>query len=351
MASAHSIHLGGRRISADDPCYVIAEIGVNHNGDVDLAHRMVDAAKSAGADAVKFQTFRTNDLIRRGTKKAAYQAAKTGAGSQDDMLRKLELPLSAFAELKAHCDEVGIDFISTAFDSQSLHDVVSLGPVCLKWPSGELNNFSLLRQAAQCELPVLLSTGMGTVLEITAAHDLLKRGGCDQIVVLQCVSNYPARIEDQNLRSIPAMSSLFECPAGFSDHTEGPYAALAARALGMAVLEKHFTLDQNMDGPDHMASMEPDAFAQMVRVLRQVEIGLGDGKKQPLASEENVREVARKSLVYRHGFGAGHVLAEADLTAKRPGNGISPDRIDQFVGLALRCSVEADEMLRVDHVR
>ncbi|MCP5074563.1 MAG: N-acetylneuraminate synthase [Rhodobacteraceae bacterium] len=350
MTADYSIQLGARRISSADPCYVIAEIGVNHNGNVDLAHAMIDAAKKSGADAVKFQTFRTDALVRLGTKKADYQADQTGAGTQDEMLRGLELPLEAFVDLKKHCGDAAIDFISTAFDEQSLADVVSLQPVCLKWPSGELNNFGLMKQAARSGLPVLLSTGMGTLGEITAACDLLRQEGCDQIVVLQCVSNYPARIEDQNLRTIPEMARVFECPTGFSDHTEGPYAALAARALGMAVLEKHFTLDRTMEGPDHVASIEPEGFAHMVQVLRQIEAGLGDGKKRPVASEENVKQVARKSLVFRNDLPGGHVLTEDDLTAKRPGSGISPDRIGLFVGRVLLRAVAKDEVLETDHV-
>ncbi|MCP5086156.1 MAG: N-acetylneuraminate synthase [Rhodobacteraceae bacterium] len=350
MTPEYSIQLGERRVSGLDPCYVIAEIGVNHNGSAELAHELVDAAKKSGADAVKFQAFRTDALVRAGTRKADYQADQTGSGTQDEMLRRLELPVEAFAGLKQHCLDVEIDFMCTAFDEQSLADVIALSPICLKWPSGELNNIGLLRQAAQAGLPVLLSTGMGTVDEISSACDLLRREGCDQIVVLQCVSNYPARIEDQNLRTIPQMARAFNCPTGFSDHTEGPYAALAARALGMAVLEKHFTLDRTMEGPDHQASIEPDGFAQMVLVLRQIEAGLGDGKKRPMGCEEDVRQVARKSLVFRSDLPAGHVISDQDITAKRPGTGVAPDQIERFIGRALMRSVVRDEQLGVNHV-
>lgn len=343
--------LGSRRVSAEDPCYIIAEIGVNHNGDVDLAHKMIDAAKVAGADAVKFQTFRTDDLVTAAAHKADYQSVSTGAGSQADMLRRLELPIKTFDALRRHCVAVGVDFMSTAFDSVSLEAVISLGPVCLKWPSGELNNLPLLRQAARSGLPVMLSTGMGNLTEISVAVDQLSAGRCNDIIILQCVSNYPARIEDQNLRVIPALSRVFGRPVGFSDHTLGPYAAIAARALGMAVLEKHFTLDRTMDGPDHAASIEPDRFAEMVAVIRAVETGLGDGVKRPIASEDGVRAVARKSLVFRQALPKGHVLNSDDLVAKRPGTGISPDRLEVFIGLPLVCAVERDELLLMDHVR
>lgn len=349
--SAPFATLGSRRVSEADPCYIIAEIGVNHNGEIELAHRLIDAAKEAGADAVKFQTFRTDDLATAAAQKAAYQSETTGSGSQADMLRRLELSENSFAALRDHCASVGVDFMSTAFDEISLATVISLGPVCLKWPSGELNNLAFLRQAARSGLPVMLSTGMGSVTEISRAMDLLSAEGCQDIIILQCVSNYPARIEDQNLRVIPALSHVFGKPVGFSDHTIGPFAAIAARALGAAVLEKHFTLDRQMQGPDHAASIEPDQFAEMVRVIREVEVGLGDGVKRPMPSETGVKSVARKSLVFRQDLPKGHVLTALDLVAKRPGTGISPDRLDVFLGLPLVCRVGRDEMLSMDHIR
>lgn len=349
MQTSPQIQLSGRRIAADAPTYVIAEIGVNHNGDAALAHRMIDAACASGADAVKFQTYRTQDLVLESAVKAEYQTRTTGAGSQFEMLRALELPFEVFAELRDHCREVGVDFISTAFDPISLEYVAALGPACLKWPSGELTNRPLLRQARETGLPVMLSTGMGSLCEIAAAMDLM--GPETDVVILQCVSNYPARIEDQNLRVLPAMQAAFGCPVGFSDHTIGPYAAIAAKALGMAVLEKHFTLDRSMEGPDHSASIEPMGFTRMVELLRQIESGLGDGVKRPLPLEEQVRAVARKSLVYRSDLPAGHILQEADLIGKRPGGGVGMDRLELFTGRALRCAVRADQMLEPDNVR
>ena len=346
-----SIQLGGRRISADDPCYIIAEVGVNHNGDSGLAHKMIDAARKAGADAVKFQTYRTDALITANTRKADYQTGATGDGPQNEMLRRLELPHETFAELARHCRDVGVDFMSTAFDSDSLELVSRLDPVCLKWPSGELTNTLLLRQAAQYGLPILLSTGMGTLTEISTALDLLAVNGTDDVVILQCVSNYPAAIEEQNLRVLPHMSAVFGKPVGFSDHTEGPYSAVAARALGMSVLEKHFTLDRNMEGPDHRASIEPAEFDQMVTVLRRVEKGLGDGVKRRLNSEHNVMAVARKSLVYLRDIPEGHVLSLQDLTAKRPGTGLPPAEVDMFIGRVLARAVTRDEQVDRGHVR
>ncbi|MGB0960090.1 MAG: N-acetylneuraminate synthase family protein [Halocynthiibacter sp.] len=342
--------LGDRRISALNPTYVIAEIGVNHNGSAQLAHDMIDAAAQAGADAVKFQTFRTEDLILTGTPKADYQQDTTGDGGQESMLKALELPIEVFADLKEHCREAGVDFMSTAFDHRSLDAVGKLDPICLKWPSGELNNTPLLRQAAGMGFPILLSTGMGSITEISAAIDTLTAGGCEDIVILQCVSNYPARIEDQNLRAMQNMAQVFGRPVGFSDHTIGPYAAIAARALGMAILEKHFTMDCKMDGPDHSASIEPREFADMVTLLRQIEAGLGNGVKRPLSAEDNIKKVARKSLVYSADFAAGHLLAPRDLIAKRPGSGIAPNHVDSFLGLPLKTSVKANDLVKRNDV-
>ncbi|MFU1477796.1 N-acetylneuraminate synthase family protein [Roseovarius sp. C7] len=349
MQKLPEIEIGGRRIAADAPTYIIAEIGVNHNGDPALAHEMIDAARDAGADAVKFQTYRTEDLVLESAAKADYQLEKTGVGKQFDMLKGLELPFPVFSELHAHCSEVGIDFMSTAFDPISLDFVISLEPVCLKWPSGELTNFPLLRQASKTKLPIMLSTGMGSLREISSAVDIL--GPDQEVVILQCVSNYPAAIKDQNLRVLPAMQAAFGCPVGFSDHTEGVYAAVAAKALGMSVLEKHFTLNCAWEGPDHSASIEPEGFREMVAILREIEEGLGDGVKQIVDAEKNVRNVARKSLVYRQQLKKGHVIQEGDLIGKRPGGGVAPDQIDQFVGCRLTHDVNLDQIVDESHVR
>jgi N,N'-diacetyllegionaminate synthase len=337
------IDIAGRPISADHPCYIIAEIGVNHNGDLNLAHEMIDLAAQAGADAVKFQTYVTDELVLPDAPQADYQARNLGRRSQADMLRDYELPFPAFVELQAHCQRIGIDFISTAFDAVSLEFIIGLKPACLKWASGEITNLPLMRQAARSGLPMLLSTGMGTLTEISRALDWL--GSEVPTVILQCVSQYPAEIADQNLRVLPAMQSVFGSPVGFSDHTLGPYAAIAARALGMAVLEKHFTLDRKLPGPDHAASVEPGDFSELVRLVRAIEAGLGDGVKRPRVVERPVASVARKSLVYRRDLRAGHVLGEQDLTAKRPGTGLAPDRLDAFLGRTLQRDVGRDTLL------
>jgi len=342
--------IGKRRISTEDPCYIIAEIGVNHNGDSKIAHEMIDVANAAGADAVKFQTFKASDLASAVAPKAEYQIASTGDGSQLEMLQTLELSPEIFKDLREHCRESGIDFISTAFDNVSLDQVIALDPACLKWPSGELNNLPLLKQAAKASMPIILSTGMANLSEIEQAVNILSANGAGDVAILQCVSNYPARIEDQNLRAIPAMSRAFGKPTGFSDHTQGIYAAVAAKALGMAILEKHLTLDRNMPGPDHMASIEPEEFALLVKTLRQIEIGLGDGVKRRIASENAIANVARKSLVYNRNLGRGHILEGTDFWAKRPGTGMGPDKLEIFIGMTLNQDVASGEMFKVTHV-
>jgi sialic acid synthase SpsE len=335
--------IGKRRVSAADPCFVIAEIGVNHNGDLDLARRLVDAAAAAGADAVKFQTFRTGDLVVKGAPKAAYQQRQTGMGSQAEMLSDLELSFADFENLRDHCVARSILFMSTAFESQSLADVLKLGPAALKWPSGEIDNVTLLRQAAASRLPIILSTGMAMVDEIATALSVLEAASAGEVAVLQCVSQYPAPMAEQNLRCIATLADRFACVTGFSDHTEGPWAAIAARPLGMAILEKHITLDRSMPGPDHAASMEPEPFARLIEALREVESALGDGVKRPTASELDTHSVARKSLVYARDLPAGQSLTSLDLVAKRPAGGISPAEVDSFTGKKLRRAVVADQ--------
>ncbi|WP_252259377.1 N-acetylneuraminate synthase family protein [Erythrobacter aurantius] len=341
----HAIAIGRRSLSDRDPCFIIAEIGVNHDGDLEIAHKMIDAAKASGADAVKFQTFKTEANILRDAPKADYQKRQTGDGSQFDMVRRLELQFADFVELKRHCDAIGIEFLTTAFDPEALDFVVSLSPACLKWPSGEINNLALLRQAARSRLPVLVSTGMASLGEVDRALDEL-RGSCD-FAVMQCVSDYPARLEDQNLRVLRTFAAAFHCPVGLSDHTLGQTAAIAARALGMAVLEKHFTLDAAMPGPDHAASMEPHDFRTMVDTLRALETGLGDGIKRPVEAELSTRAVARKSLVYARDLAEGHLLTADDLCAKRPGTGLPADLIDQLCGQTLARAVSADTQVRL----
>jgi len=338
--------IAGRAVQPGAPCFVIAEVGVNHNGDMALAHRLVDAAADAGADAVKFQSFRTDALVSATAGKAEYQRARTGDGGQAEMLRALELNAAQFAELAAHCTARGAAFMSTAFDPLSLDEVIALAPPCLKWPSGELTNLPFLRRAARAGLPIILSTGMASMAEIASAVAVLEEEHCADFALLQCVSNYPARLEDQNLRVIPMLAQAFGCPAGLSDHTPGPWAAIAARGLGMCVLEKHITLDSTMAGPDHAASAEPAEFAELVLRLRQCEAALGDGIKRPSPAEADVRLAARRSLFFASDYSPGHVLCEGDLVMRRPGTGIAVESAALLIGRTLRNAVSTGQMVR-----
>lgn len=342
----------GRSVSADKPCYIIGEVGVNHNGDAAIAHALVEEARAAGVDAVKFQMFDANALASKFAKKAEYQLRETGSGSQLDMLEKLSLTMDEFGDLKAHCDEKGIDFICTAFDTGSLANVLKLRPACLKWPSGEINNLAFIKLAAESNLPMIMSTGMATLSEIAEAVETFfeSSNNCN-LALLQCVSAYPAPTELQNLNCIPNLSSAFGLPVGFSDHTEGLSCAIAARALGMCILEKHFTLDRTMDGPDHMASIEPKDLRKLVGSIRDVESALGDGIKRPTKVESAIKAVARKSLVYRDDMPVGHVLKHEDIVIKRPGTGLAPSQLSNVIGKSLNEAVKFDQIIELSHLR
>jgi N-acetylneuraminate synthase/N,N'-diacetyllegionaminate synthase len=341
-----SILLHGRRLSSADPAYVIAEVGVNHNGDMDTALRLVEAAAAAGADAVKFQTFRAERTAAPDAALAAYQdRAGDGKGSQQALLRQLELSVDQFVRLAEACRDQGLDFMSTAFDLDSLAEVVALRPSALKSPSGEIDNFQFLDAMGATGLPVMLSTGTARLGDVDRALDRLVRAGARDIVVLQCTSSYPAPPESLNLRTLETFARAFARPVGFSDHSEGSAAALAARALGMCVLERHFTLDRSMKGPDHAASMEPADFAAMVRDLRVVEAALGDGLKTPAAAESDVRRVARRSLHAARDIAVGEVISSDAVTALRPAGGLAPDLLDEVVGRRATRAITAQDRL------
>lgn len=342
-----SIKIGKRTISQDQQCYIIAEIGVNHNGSLDLAVELIKKAKLVGADAVKFQHYKTENLILPSASKADYQIKSTGEGSQFDMLKAFELRPEDFCILQQQCAEQEIDFIVTAFDSESLAEVIGWGVECLKWPSGEIDNFPLLKQAAKADIPILLSTGMSTLEEIEDAVAII---GNNNVCILQCVSNYPAALEVQNLRTIETFSQKFNCPTGFSDHTIGYAAAVAALPLGMCVLEKHFTLDRNAKGPDHMASTEPDQFKTLVQTIRAIEKGLGDGIKGVVDNEKGVKALARKSLVFSRKLLQGHIIDIRDITAMRPAMGLSPNNYMCIVGKTLLEDVDKNQLVEMKHV-
>lgn len=343
---AGTVELGGRRVGEGEPVLVVAEAGVNHNGSLDLALRLVDEAAAAGADAVKFQTFSAERVASAAAPKAAYQLETTDAGeTQLEMLRELELDVDAHVALAAHCAERGILFLSTPFDEESVAVLDELDVPAVKIGSGELTNTFLLERVAATGRPVILSTGMADLEEVGVALDSLAAGGAGAVVLLHCVSNYPAAPADANLRAMRTLADAFGVPVGFSDHTLGVETALAAVALGACVLEKHFTLDASLPGPDHRASLEPPALRALVQGLRAVSAALGDGVKRPAAAERENRLLVRRSIVAARALPAGTTLAREDVSALRPGDGIPPTRRDEVLGRRLRRDVEAGAQL------
>ncbi len=313
--------------------FVIAEAGVNHNGDIKLAKRLAKEAKKAGADCVKFQTFRAEALVTADGEKAEYQKVQTGTGeSQLEMLKKLELTQEEFLELKEYCEEIQISFLSTAFDMESQRFLESLNPFCYKVPSGEVTNYPYLKAIGETGRDVILSTGMCEISEVEDVVKVLKENGAGEIVLLHCTTEYPAPIEDVNLRAMQTLAEYFGTKVGYSDHTEGIEVPVAAVAMGAAVIEKHFTLDRTMEGPDHKASLEPEELAEMVQAIRKVELALGSEKKQVSRQEAANRKVARKSIVAARDIQAGEIFTEENLTVKRPGDGISPMKWPEILG-------------------
>ena len=328
--------------------YIIAEAGVNHNGSFDLACRLVDAAKAAGADCIKFQTFKTDALVSHGAQKAEYQKAATGGGSsQQDMLRKLELSYDAFTALKGYCDRAGIAFLSTPFDLESIDFLNTIDMPFWKIPSGEITNWPYLTAIAKTGKPVVMSTGMCDMDEIAAAVRVLKENGTGEIRLLHCNTEYPTPYEDVNLKAMLTMRDAFGLETGYSDHTRGIEVPIAAAALGAVVIEKHFTLDRNMEGPDHKASLEPQELKSMVTAIRHIEKALGTGVKTPSPSERKNITVARKSIVASKPIRAGEILSEDNITVKRPGTGISAMRWPEVLGTRAVRDFEEDELIEL----
>ena len=338
--------IGGVRIGPGEPCFVIAEAGVNHNGDLALARELVTAAAGAGADAVKFQAFHADAVAAPGAPKAAYQEAATGGGgSQLELLRALELGADALGELKALAEEHGLVFLASAFDESSVAALDELGLAAFKVGSGEITNHPLLGDIGARGRPVILSTGTADLDEVVRAVEVLRTAGATDVVVLHCTTAYPADASEANLRALATLRERLGVAVGYSDHTTGDEVALAAVALGACVLEKHFTLDRTLAGPDHRASLEPDELARLVERVRRVEAALGDGVKRPTASERETAAVVRRSLAAADDLAAGSVLTRAMLTSLRPGTGISPERIDEVVGRKLRRDFARHELL------
>ena len=327
---------------------VIAEAGVNHNGDLQLAFQLVEAAAQAGADVVKFQTFQALGLATGQANKSAYQKETTGGGeNQLTMLQKLELTPEQHLQLIDHCRGCGIEFLSTAFDPVSIDLLASLNLQHWKIPSGEITNLPYLRKIGSLKQPVILSTGMANLGDIEAAIDVLEHAGTirDQITVLHCTTEYPAPLDEVNLRAMQTISHAFGVAIGYSDHTDGIAVPIAAVAMGATVIEKHITLDCSMEGPDHRASLEPDQFAAMVHGIRAIERALGDGIKRPTASERSNLPIVRKSLVAARAIQAGELFTAENITAKRPGTGISPMHWDELIGRNSSRDYAPDELI------
>jgi N,N'-diacetyllegionaminate synthase len=345
------VEVGGRKIGAGQPCFVIAEAGVNHNGDPLLARKLIDAARSTGADVVKFQTFVAEKLVVPNARTAAYQEANLhGEASQFAMLKKLEMPYAEFHALKSHAASAGILLMSTPFDAASCDFLVELGVPALKLGSGEITNLPFLRHAALKNLPVILSTGMASLSEVEAAVRVFVDAGNTQLVLLHCVSDYPARPADCNLRAMETLRRAFGFPVGYSDHTMGHDVATAAVALGACLIEKHLTLDTSMPGPDHIASLNPEQFTALVRAIRDVESALGDGVKRPMPSEMNTREVVQKVFVAARALAAGEKIDESSVVLLRAGAGLFAAQWPLLNGRTLKRDILAHTVLSTDHL-
>jgi N,N'-diacetyllegionaminate synthase len=328
--------------------FIIAEAGVNHNGDINLAKKLIDAAVDAGADAVKFQTFKASNLVSKKAKKADYQNSTTNSSeSQYDMIRKLELDKETHCELMAYCKQVNVTFLSTPFDNESIDLLNDLGLQSYKIPSGEITNLPYLKHIGSLNKEVILSTGMANLSEIEAALGILIQNGTskENITVLHANTEYPTPMEDVNLNAMLTIRSAFKVKYGYSDHTNGIEVPIAAVALGASVIEKHFTLDRNMPGSDHKASLEPDELKAMVRAIRNIEIAMGNGIKTPSSSEQKNMDIARKSIVAINPIKIGEFFTESNIGIKRPGNGISPMQWENILGKTAMFDFNPDDLI------
>ncbi|OGQ05111.1 MAG: N-acetylneuraminate synthase [Deltaproteobacteria bacterium RIFCSPLOWO2_01_44_7] len=327
--------------------YLIAEAGVNHNGNINLAYRLIDAAKQSGADAVKFQIFKTENLLTLSAPLAEYQK-KEGLVSQFEMAKQLELSFDDFKALKNYSEKVGITFLSTPDDEESLEFLNGLGVALIKIGSGEVTNLPFLRLVAKTKKFIILSTGMSTLEEVQEAVKAIFNEGNQQLILLHCVSAYPAPVEQIHLRAMETLKTTFKLPVGFSDHTLGISISLAAAALGAKVIEKHLTIDKNLSGPDHASSLNPAEMKSLAEGLAQVAMALGNGVKKPAPCEINTKTVVRKSIVVNKDLKKGDIISALDLACKRPGNGIAPKYLDKIVGLKVKKTIKKDTLLTWD---
>lgn len=328
---------------------IIAEAGVNHNGDIDLAHSLIDEAYKAGADIVKFQTFQATELVIKSAEKAEYQKISSSTiESQWEMLKNLELTSENHFQLIKHCETLGIEFLTTAFDLKSLEFLTKLNLSRFKIPSGEITNFPYLKRISELEKPIILSTGMSDLLEVENAIQVLRSNDPNKdLTILHCNTEYPTPMEDVNLNAMLSLKKKFKVNVGYSDHTSGIEIAIAAVALGAKVIEKHLTLDKTLQGPDHQASLNPLEFKNMVNGIRNIELALGDGVKRPSKSESKNIAIARKSLVAKESIREGELFSEDNMNVKRPGNGISPMRWNEIIGQKAKRNFNVDDLIEI----
>lgn len=328
--------------------FIIAEAGVNHNGDIELAKKLIDKASEAGADAVKFQSFKTERVVTKYARKAEYQEATTGSEeNQYQMVKKLELDYDKHVELINYCKIKNIMFLSSPFDLESIDLLSNLHLETFKIPSGEITNLPYLRKIGKLKKKIILSTGMSTLGDIEKALEILRASGTTDITVLHCNTEYPTPMEDVNLNAMETIKEAFKVKVGYSDHTLGIEVPIAAVALGATVIEKHFTLDKTMEGPDHKASLEPEELKEMVRCIRNIEKALGDGIKKLTESEKKNINIARKSIVAGRNIKEGEIFTEKNLEIKRPGDGISPMRWDEIIGQKAKRDFKEDELIEI----
>jgi len=346
-----SYKIAERLIGDEEPCFIIAEAGVNHNGDINIAKRLIDAAKYAGADAVKFQTFKTEAFITRYAEKANYQKETTNSTeSQFDMIKKLELSGDDFKELFYYAQNKGILFLSSPFDKDSVDLLNELGISAFKIGSGEITNFPLLKHIAKKKHPIILSTGMSTLGEVAEALEFLNKEGASDIIILHCVSAYPAKVGDMNLKVIETLRHAFKLPVGLSDHTMGITVPIAAVALGACVIEKHFTLDKKLHGPDHRASLVPKELKDMIKAIRDVEKAMGNGSKCLSATEGKNRSVIRRSIIAKVDIPANTIIRKDMLEIKRPGDGLEPKLISSIIGKKAKVIIKQEKMITIDMI-
>ncbi|PIQ69027.1 MAG: N-acetylneuraminate synthase [Candidatus Taylorbacteria bacterium CG11_big_fil_rev_8_21_14_0_20_46_11] len=346
-----NITIGAKTVGKGFPVFIIAEAGVNHNGDISLAKKLVDVAKEAGADAVKFQTFDPDTLVTKDAAKADYQnkneGMANGTESQHSMLKRLMLKREEYRELKAYAEQKGIIFLSTPFSLADAEFLRDLGVSALKIGSSDTDNIPFLRTIASWKLPLILSTGMSDLSLVKESVGVIRAAGNEELIVLHCTTNYPTPPEEVNMRALQTLEKELDVLVGFSDHTEGVMCAVAAVALGAVVVEKHLTLDKGMEGPDHKASLNPEEFGELVRSIRNIELALGTGEKDSFSSEKRIAQIARKSLVTSRPVKKGELFTAENLTTKRPGTGIPPREFDRVLGTKAVRDIPEDTILTI----